>query len=262
MNKIQIIILAIPILLNSCTEVQSSSNINANAEAPHITTPVVQSNYTSKNLSPQQFHKKMEFGGIILDVRTPSETTRGSITNASFININDPSFLDKINMMQKNQPILVYCASGSRSSHAAKLMTQNGFKEVYNLSGGIRAWLQSGFPVTKPKVSTNENIPQITLDEFQKITSTELPVLIDFHTAWCAPCKKMSPIVDQLKTAYIGQAKVLKIDVDQNTLVANQYGIRGVPVLIIFKNGKEVWRHSGVIETRVLKQIIDQYISK
>lgn len=262
LNKFQLILLGIPFFLSSCTDINNTKQIDANTKSARIVSTPRSQNATFKNISAKQFHEKIETGGIILDVRTPAETARGSIKNASFINLNDRSFLQKINLMQKEQPIFVYCASGSRSSHAAQLMIQNGFKEVYNLNGGIRAWSLAGFEVVKSKSSNENTTKQISLIEFENMISVNQPILIDFHTAWCAPCKKMAPIVEQLKTDYSGKAEVVKIDVDQNSDVANHYNIRGVPVFIIFKNGKEVWRHSGALAQNKLEQMLDEVISK
>jgi thioredoxin 1 len=70
---------------------------------------------------------------------------------------------------------------------------------------------------------------------------------VDFHATWCGPCKTLAPILDQLKSKKGQALRILKIDVDKNPAIADQLGIRGVPTLIYYKNGKQIWRKSGVI---------------
>lgn len=90
------------------------------------------------------------------------------------------------------------------------------------------------------------------------INSSEL-VLVDFYATWCGPCKVMTPILEQLASSVKGKAKIIKIDVDKNQAVASVYRIQGVPTLILFREGKVLWRHSGVIQSHELERVIDQY---
>lgn len=103
------------------------------------------------NIDAKQFKALVDSGkGIILDVRTPEEVSEGYINNAKTINIHDADFVSKINLMQKDKEVYVYCRSGGRSAKAAEILKDNGFSKVYNLQGGITAWKDNGFPVAIP----------------------------------------------------------------------------------------------------------------
>jgi rhodanese-related sulfurtransferase len=96
-------------------------------------------------LSPDDFEAKaLQVGVQLVDVRTPAEYQTGHIANATNINFNDPSFKANMEKMDKSKPIAVYCAAGGRSGKSAALLTQMGFKTVYDLQGGMGAWRAKG----------------------------------------------------------------------------------------------------------------------
>ena len=82
---------------------------------------------------------------------------------------------------------------------------------------------------------------------FSRIISSETPVLVDFYADWCAPCKMLTPILKEVKDALGEQLKIIKVDVDRNSALANRFQVRGVPTMILFKKGEAVWRQSGVL---------------
>jgi len=93
---------------------------------------------------------------------------------------------------------------------------------------------------------------------FNEIIQASTPVLVDFYATWCGPCKAMSPIIDDVAKQVQGKARVLKIDVDKNPTAAASYPVRCTPTLILFKNGRQLWKQSGVVDAQKLIQIINQ----
>jgi thioredoxin 1 len=92
------------------------------------------------------------------------------------------------------------------------------------------------------------------------INAPGMPVLVDFFADWCGPCKMMSPVLEQIAAELSGKLKVIKIDVDKNQAAAAQFKVQGVPTLILFHQGKVVWRQSGAIPANQLSQIIKQHL--
>jgi len=91
---------------------------------------------------------------------------------------------------------------------------------------------------------------------FDSVIHDNRPVIVDFHALWCSPCKMQSPILKEIATDLGDKIKVIKIDVDQNSEIASRYNVQSVPTLIIFKNGKLVWRQSGVVSKNQLFSVL------
>ncbi|MFA9190632.1 thioredoxin [Flavobacterium sp. FZUC8N2.13] len=91
---------------------------------------------------------------------------------------------------------------------------------------------------------------------FDKLIQSEKPILIDFFATWCGPCKMLSPILKEVKEQLGEQISIIKIDVDKNQQIASQYQVRGVPTMILFQKGKQLWRQSGVLDKNTIVQIV------
>jgi len=98
------------------------------------------------------------------------------------------------------------------------------------------------------------------MSKFQEIINSQKPVLVDFFATWCGPCKMMSPILEKVKAELGDSVSIIKIDVDKNSNVAASYQVRGVPTLIIFKEGQIMWRQSGVISDSDLIGLLRQML--
>jgi len=94
---------------------------------------------------------------------------------------------------------------------------------------------------------------------FNTIINSETPVLIDFFADWCGPCKMLAPILKQVKDDLGEDIKIIKIDVDENQMLAAKYQVRGVPTMLLFKRGKQVWRQSGVLQKDQIISVVKQY---
>ena len=94
---------------------------------------------------------------------------------------------------------------------------------------------------------------------FDSIINSEKPVLIDFFATWCGPCKTLAPILKQVKDNLAERITILTIDVDKNQKLASKYQVRGVPTIILFQNGKQLWRQSGVLsQDEIIKTILEK----
>lgn len=95
-------------------------------------------------------------------------------------------------------------------------------------------------------------------DTFQNIINSEKPVLIDFFATWCGPCQMLAPILKEVKESLGEKVSIIKIDIDKNQELASKYQVRGVPTMMLFKNGQQLWRQSGVLSKEEIINTIKQ----
>ena len=172
----------------------------------------------------------------IIDVRTEGEFMEEHLHNAININFNGNDFEANIKRLDKTKPTFIYCLSGGRSGSAMEIFAKNGFKQVYNMQGGILQWKGDQLPLTGAE--ENPSWKGMSKEEFEKITNGDIPVLIDFNATWCGPCKKLKPILAEIEKEYAGKIKVVAIDVDENKSLAESMKVTNIPLLIYYKKGK------------------------
>ncbi len=98
-------------------------------------------------------------------------------------------------------------------------------------------------------------------EKFSEIINSSQLTLVDFYADWCGPCKMMSPILQDVKGIVKDNAKILKINVDVHQDLAEEFMVRGVPTLLLFKEGKMLWRQSGVVSKNELVNLINEHLS-
>ena len=184
----------------------------------------------------------------LLDVRTPEEFSTGHIENAKNVNWNGSNFVAEANKYDKSKPIFVYCKVGGRSAQAADKLSELGFKEIYNLDGGIMKWDAAG------NAKPSDKIIGMCDQEYGDLIKSSDKVLIDFNAKWCAPCKKMKLYILKMQAEMKDKIKIVQLDADENKTIVEQMKLDGLPTIIVYEKGKEVWRNVGYISEEDLKK--------
>lgn len=207
-------------------------------------------------LSPSDFETKMaSTSGQLLDVRTADEFGIDHLANATNLDIYSEKFDSEINKLDKQKTYYVYCQRGGRSANAGKKLRKSGFKNVYELDGGIASWTKDGKPVEKGKLAP---ATEISIAEYTELVKSQKIVLVDFSAKWCGPCKVLSPIVDKIGKARAAELKVVKLDVDANQALALHNTIDELPTLLWYKNGKLEMRMIGLRTEKDINEMIDK----
>jgi thioredoxin len=207
------------------------------------------------NISVSEFKNSVSENDIILDVRTEEETEQGQINRASSLDFYSPNFENSLSLIQKDKKVYIYCLSGGRSKKAAEQLAQMGQFKVYNIQGGIRDWIEKGYELT-PAINkkTSHNL-EVSLDSLNNAINQNDLAFISFQTKWCAPCRKMDPVIDELKEQNPHVA-FLKVDMDKNKDLANIFEVKSIPTFFIFKNKKESWRATGLQQKDEIQKLL------
>lgn len=205
----------------------------------------------SEQLSPAEFNSAIQQQGIqILDVRTAEEYKTGHIRNALQADWNNtPQFQDRSQHLDKNKPLYVYCLAGARSAAAARWLRSQGYTNVYELSGGINGWKKAGLPLEGAG-----NAPQMALSEYEQLIRSHPVVLVDFGANWCPPCKKMEPVLESLQKEEANKFMLVKVDGGKDLEVMKALSVDALPVFIVYKDGKQTWRHQGIVDKETLRK--------
>jgi rhodanese-related sulfurtransferase len=200
-------------------------------------------------MKPEEFSEAIKKTGIqVFDVRTADEYNSGHIIHALQADwTNQSQFLDRVQHLDKSKPVYVYCLAGGRSNAAANWMRSNGFANVIELEGGINAW-KAG---SKPLEGKTEE-PQITMEQYKASIPADKTTLVDFGAKWCPPCVKMAPVIDELRKSGEVDFNFINIDAGVHTNLMQELNISPIPVFIIYKEGKEIWRKQGIVSKEEL----------
>ncbi|HEU0050090.1 MAG TPA: thioredoxin [Nitrososphaera sp.] len=105
------------------------------------------------------------------------------------------------------------------------------------------------------------NTPDVSDADFEvEVLKSEVPVLVDFWAEWCSPCKALTPTIEAVATDYLGKAKVVKLNVDQNISTSSRYNIKGIPTLLLFKNGMVKEQIVGTASKEAIAKMINKHL--
>jgi rhodanese-related sulfurtransferase len=197
----------------------------------------------SQSINATAFKEAIKNKNIqVLDVRTATEFNGGHIQNALQANwMDQKEFTDRAQHLDKNLPVYVYCQAGARSASAQAALEAKGYT-VVNLEGGMSNWKMNGFPV-----EGTGNKAQMRVEDLNTTTSANKIVLVEVGADWCPPCRKMLPVLEALKQKPATPFYFLRVDGANDIDVMKSLNAEGLPTFILFKNGKETWRHEGLV---------------
>ena len=184
----------------------------------------------------------------LIDVRTPDEFAIEHLENSENMDWNSTDFVFNAEKLDKSKPVFVYCKVGGRSNQAANKLSELGFQKIYNLDGGIMKW--SG---KKTSANYSERIG-ITATDYETLIQSDKKVLVNFYAEWCGPCKKMAPYILKMQKEFKGKISIVRLDADANKSLIDEMKIDGLPVIIIYKDGKEMWRNQGYLSEEDLRK--------
>lgn len=200
--------------------------------------------------------------GILLDVRTLREYRQGYLAGAEVLNYYERGFRERLLLLPKDRPVYLYCNTGYRSGRAARILTSAGYTKVYNMRHGIMEWNIHDFPVEYDPNAEKDTENLVNKDEFDRLVNNEPLLFVDFYAPWCAPCREMMPMIDELLPAYHNDIHLLKVNVDASRKLAKEMKLKGVPYLVLYRNGETVFEHFGKLEAHELRAVFDNELAK
>ncbi|MRX38189.1 sulfurtransferase [Flavobacterium sp. LC2016-23] len=177
----------------------------------------------------------------IVDARGPEEFALNHIEGALNFNTKSENFEKAAAALNPSQPVFIYSIAAYRSGLLATELTKKGFTEVYILEGGIASWIGGGKPFYTNLKS------KLTLPEYKKIVADNNYVLVDIGSKYCATCKSVKPILENLRTQYGEKLKIVQIELEESPqVIADLKTVRVFPTLILYQNGKIVFKKDGL----------------
>lgn len=235
-KTINVILLLLIVALSNCTKGQVSKT----------------------SLDPISFQSKIveTKSAVILDVRTADEYNGGHIKNATNIDWNSENAESSLKALDPNNTYFVYCLSGGRSSSAANYLRTNGFKEVYELEGGMMKWRSATLPEEILANTNNTEASGMTLSNYELLLKNDKTVVVDFYAEWCAPCKRMSPYLTEMQKTMSDKVEIIRIDADKNAELCKTLNVDALPTIFVYKNGTKSFEHIGYLsQEELLKQL-------
>lgn len=210
---------------------------------------------TSLNANDFQNKISSTTKAVIIDVRTPEEFAEGHIANAQNINWNSGEAESMINQLDPSKPYFVYCLSGGRSSSAAKYLRSKGFKEVYELSGGMMKWRAASLP-EETNTAVVSSSDEMSMEAYEALLKNDKVVVIDIYAEWCAPCKKMAPYLNEMQNTMSDKVEIIRIDADKNPNLCKALKVDALPTLFVYKANAKTFEHVGFLsKEELLKQL-------
>ena len=200
-------------------------------------------NKSSNTVTLDVFYSKIksEKNPQIIDARGPEEFVLNHINGAVNFNLESKDYDQQIAKLDKTKPVFTYSIGAGRSVWLADDLLKKGFKEAYSLEGGIANWIGNG----KPFYTNSKS--KLTLAEYKKIISENKDVLVDIGSKYCAPCKKVKPILQTIKAQYGEHLKIVEIELeDSPQVIADLKTVKVFPTLILYKDGKIVFKKEGL----------------
>lgn len=212
------------------------------------------SQQAGETISPDQFESMSKRSDVqLVDVRTAAEFKKGFIEGSSNIDFNGNGFKRGVANLDPGKTVLVYCLSGGRSAKAAEYMRRQGLT-VYELKGGILQWNKSKKPLVGGASSN-----ALTSEKFVRSLSEEKLVLVDFFAPWCGPCKVMAPELEKIQKQHQNKVVLLKINADDNRRLMDSLQVDVLPTLLLYKNGKEVWKSTGLTSGDEIEKVLSRF---
>jgi len=204
-------------------------------------------NKSSNTVTLDVFYSKIksEKKPQIIDARGPEEFVLNHINGAVNFNLESKDYDQQIAKLDKTKPVFTYSIGAGRSVWLADDLLKKGFKEAYSLEGGIANWIGNG----KPFYANSKS--KLTLAEYKKIIAENKDVLVDIGSKYCAPCKKVKPILETITAQYGEHLKIVEIELeDSPQVIADLKTVKVFPTLILYKDGKIVFKKEGLTDLK------------
>ncbi|WP_163410465.1 thioredoxin domain-containing protein [Flavobacterium ajazii] len=211
---------------------------------------------SSNTVSLDVYYSKIqnEKNPQIIDARGPEEFALNHINGAVNFNLESKDYAQQIAKLDKTRPVFTYSIGAGRSVWLADDLLKKGFKEAYSLEGGIANWIGNGKPFYVNSKS------KLTLNEYNKIIADNNTVLVDIGSKYCAPCKKVKPVLETIKAEYGEKVKIVEIELEESPqVIAELKTVKVFPTLILYQNGQIIFKKEGFSD---LKKDVDVILAQ